>query len=96
MEVNTKYKNGDSIFLLLNSTIKKATINEFRVIVNCNSKVQVVYNVVIIGGPNTLISVEENSAFDTKVEAAYSWLKNQELNPREVLQGFLNQEQEQA
>lgn len=89
MDVKTKYKVNDMIYMLHNSVIKQAQIKKFRVEVNTHSKVDVVYYVVIVGGSTSGIDVSEQRVFTTKIEVAYTWLDTQDLEAREVIQGFL-------
>lgn len=89
MEVESKYSLNDSVYMLINASIKHAKINSFRVDVDAKGNVQVIYNVMVINGSNNAVSAAESNLFSTKVECAYSWLKKQELDPREVIQGFL-------
>ena len=94
MQMETKYGLGDIIFSIKGEDIMFGVI---KMIEYKKSKVSDDIRYTIQWGDNQSVSSTttlEKNLFSTKVEAAYAWLKNQELDAREVLQGFLAQEKE--
>ncbi len=94
MQMETKYSLEDIIFSIKGEDIIPGVI---RRIEYKKSRVADEVRYAIQWGDNQSVSsstILEEKLFSTKVEAAYTWLKNQELDAREVLQGFLAQEKE--
>jgi len=82
-----RYELGQEVFLLQSSGIKPVNIHAIIASASVSSKTKISYKVATKGG--SLSEFDEIRIFNSKVDAAYSWLKDQRLDPGQILQGFL-------
>ena len=89
MEIKPKYNIGDSYYTIYAGKLVDCVINGVTADVT-KTNTLIKYRVQM---PNSsgLTTIPEKRIFMTKLECVYSWIEEQQLEPGEVLQGFLHQ-----
>lgn len=89
MILESLYDPNTTVYILREHGIREGRVAEVEIKRN-NKGVQENYYKLFIASSSSNVRIKEEKIFATKVEAAYEWLKNQDLEPRDVIQGFLN------
>ena len=98
MDINTKYKVDSKVYVLFNEKIYTALVNQIKVEVERNVKIW--YSLNLLDKSDQFIKKKiirsEKLVFESKKEAAYQWLADQDLDPAEIIQGFFQHRKEEA
>jgi len=95
-------KLDDQVYVVKGSKIRPVKIIEIETkeTMSGSGKISkwIRYKVKYLDESSTITGIfSENQVKDTKLEVAYDWLKKQDLNPAEVIQGFMQlQKKEQG
>jgi hypothetical protein len=94
MDINTKYKVDSKVYVLFNEKIYAALVDQIKVEVERTTKIW--YSLNLLNKSDQFIKERiirsEKLVFESKKEAAYRWLADQDLDPTEIIQGFFAQE----
>jgi hypothetical protein len=94
MDISTKYKVNSKVYILFNEKIYAALVDQVKVEVERTTKIW--YSLNLLNKSDQFIKERiirsEKLVFESKKEAAYRWLADQDLDPTEIIQGFFAQE----
>lgn len=94
MQVDAEHNVDERVFIIYSGRIRGAVVKGMTVKIISGRPNNITYSVLIDGNTSSN-ELREIYIFKTKVEAAYDWLGKQELDAREVLQGFLAKQREE-